>query len=787
MIVGMDFGTTNSGMAVYDGRSATILPLDPSSPNPRVARTAIYITNEQNVHIGRDAIDHYYQQNIGRPVKIRKVWVGEIDVYAEDMHYVTDAYVYVDVLSPGRLFLSVKSSLRESSYPGTVVGQYFYSLENLISLYLNITKTRAEQLLDQPVDHVVLGRPVRFANDPEMDRLAQARLLQAAFRAGYKTAYLQYEPIAAAYSYETTLSEPQNVLVFDFGGGTLDLTVMRLGERPRQVLATGGIPVAGDVFDQKLVRAKLPRHFGEGSLYGARHKAQPIPKWIFDSFSDWQKLLELQSRENRPILDDIARTAQRKWQLEALQALIASNYGLKMYDIVEQSKRRLSEKRGAEILLEGEGFSIREFVTRTEFEGLIRAEINAIDAHIDETVLASGLRPDQIDAVIRTGGSSQIPAFVEMLGHKFGAEKVLSLDTFSSVTAGLGVIGHGIEAGEIDLRAYTPDDAKVPPAEHQPKVPPVNLDVMQRRIAVAEGVVETDAIVAERALVALGADGTVTAVAHPAKLSRYNPTSLADLGVDGPLRQLLAADWDETLLLITNKYRFLLFTPRQLQELQETGLAITDQHQFDRLEVVTTMASWRAIKQRDKLLLATSLGVARPYPLNVMIDNIEVPVPLRFDHPLLGEPIAAFGVDGDEQILLATAGGRAVRWPIGTIRTSGVQAINCGTDDRVAAALVVADPLAEVALLTVDGYGRLFPAVWVEVPPKPNRKGKSQVARRSDLLALLSAAEPAHLLTAQRIIPIDFINTLREDSTKTDPVVDLEKGEVGTAVFVADG
>ncbi|MCZ7669104.1 MAG: Hsp70 family protein [Chloroflexi bacterium] len=119
-----------------------------------------------------------------------------------------------------------------------------------------------------------MGRPVRFARDPQHDRLAQARLLQAAFRAGYEKVYFQYEPIAAAYSYETTIDKPENVLIFDFGGGTLDITIMRLGEPgKRQVLATGGIPVAGDVFDQKLVRAKLPKHFGEGSQYGDRRKS----------------------------------------------------------------------------------------------------------------------------------------------------------------------------------------------------------------------------------------------------------------------------------------------------------------------------------------------------------------------------------------------------------------------------------------------------------------------------------------------------------------------------------
>ncbi|MCZ7669105.1 MAG: Hsp70 family protein [Chloroflexi bacterium] len=146
-----------------------------------------------------------------------------------------------------------------------------------------------------------------------------------------------------------------------------------------------------------------------------------------------------------------------------------------------------------EVLLDGPGFHVRDFVTRTEFEQIIRPEIHAIEAHLRETVVASGLEPGQIDAVIRTGGSSQIPVFHEMLAAHFGADKVRAIDTFSSVTAGLGVIAHGIEQGEIDAVGYTPADlAKFQqPDSHQPNVPPINLELLQRRIVLAEGAVDS--------------------------------------------------------------------------------------------------------------------------------------------------------------------------------------------------------------------------------------------------------------------------------------------------------
>lgn len=797
MIVGMDFGTTNSGMAVYNGRSVNILPLDPANSNPRVARTALYITNEQQIYIGRDALNRYFEQNVGRPVKTKKVWIGEIEIRGADMHYVTDVYVYVDVYSPGRLLLSIKTSLRDSDYPGTVIGQHYYSLENLIALYLNITKTRAEQHLGQPLRQVVLGRPVRFATDPEKDRLAEARLLQAAFQAGYETVYLQREPIAAAYSYEASIDAPQNVLVFDFGGGTLDLTVMRLGDRTQQrVLATGGIPVAGDVFDQKLVRAKLPRHFGQGSYFGPRHKALTVPNWIFDAFSSWQTILELQTAENKRMLRDIAQTAQRRYQIEALESLVSSNYGLQMFDIVEQAKRTLSAKRGATITLEGPGFKVQEFVTRGEFETIIRAEIQAIDAHIDETMAASGLKPEQIDAVIRTGGSSQVPAFDEMLQRKFGPEKVQRVDTFSSVTAGLGIFAQGLETGTETTQAHTAADFD--PAEpvetNRPRVSPANIDMLRRRIQVQEGVVEAESAQSDRALVVLGDDKTITAVPLPKEIGRRKrrgerdrrdleeisaeSVDLSELGLPSNGLRAITADWDEQLLILTSKYRFLLLTPRQLAEQQVAKVTLNQVFQLGKREVLCTVARWRAIKQQEKLLLMTSAGLARPYPTRVMIESIEAPVPLMFDQPLPGVPVFADGAEGQEELLLFTRGGKGLRSQVGSLRGSGTQLMNVAKGDRVETA-VLCQPNDPILLITNDGYGRQLLAEWVPQPEKENDKGKSLVARRSDLIAAVPNPEdnPIHLLTSQRLLLLENGRPPLDESSKTFPLLKLNKKE----------
>jgi hypothetical protein len=248
---------------------------------------------------------------------------------------------------------------------------------------------------------------------------------------------------------------------------------------------------------------------------------------------------------------------------------------------------------------------VREFITRTEFESIIRNEVVAIDQHIDEVMDESGLKPSEIDVVIRTGGSAQIAVFYEMLCRKFGEDKIRSLDTFSSVTSGLGIIGHGIEAGEIDLPLYTADQLAytAPDMPHsRPNVSEINLNIMQRRIAVAEGAVAAGVTDADLGLVVVNEEGVVTAVPLPsARLDEPDPIPLPTLVTD-----LQIAPLDEQLLFLTSHYRFLLFTPRQLLELQDMELAITNLHQFEKNEKIVTISNWTRLKNHKPLLIVTS-------------------------------------------------------------------------------------------------------------------------------------------------------------------------------------
>ena len=749
----MDFGTTNSGMALFDGRHVRLLPLDPANTNPAVARTALYITNDQNVHIGRDALDTYFEQNVGRPVKMQRVWVGEVEVYGADMRYVTDVYAWVDILSPGRLFLSIKSGLRDPEYQGTVVGQHYFSLEDLIATYMSLARLRAEQLLERPVEQVVLGRPVRFGDDDQADTLAQQRLLDAAFRAGFKTVYLQPEPVAAAYHYARDIGTTQNVLVFDFGGGTLDLTVMRLeADGGRRVLATGGVPIAGDIFDQKLVRAKLPPHFGEGSRYGPPGRRMPLPRWIFDAFSSWQTIMELQTPENRTLLEELVRTGEQPGRIEALLNLVTQNYGLQMFDTVEAAKRALSDKMAATIQLDGPGFRVRELVTRAEFERIIRAEIVTIEQHLDETVRASGLASADIDAVVRTGGSSNVPAFRYMLMEKYGASKVLAADTFSSVTSGLGIMAQAIAAGGLDATAYTAAD--LPPTttagSQTTHVAEVNLSLLQRRLQAQESAIAGSNV--GMTLITVDGQQALRLTSLPASLDE---TIAWDEAPERVTTALLVRD-DEPLLLVTNLYRFFLTTTEHLNDLHQLAIQPADFFHFKAHETVTTVADWTALRRAKQLVLVTSRGFVRLYALNGLVEAVEGPTPYGFDQPLPGVPLAVLSASDDASIVVALDSGRATRTPLAKVPLQGWQAIHRRQEERLAGALLAR--AEEILLLaTATGYGKRQPLDHTPVAERANTRGLVQISRKPLAgLTTIGPGQPAWALTSRALRSVDL-------------------------------
>jgi hypothetical chaperone protein len=439
MQIGLDFGTTTTVASVFDGRTIRLIPLDPDEPTPTVMRSALLVSRAGELMVGRRAIEHYTATNIGRSFVYEDVYVGTISMTFSGIGtLIKDVYAAVDANTPARLFQSLKTALRDPGYTATDVFGARWSVEEIVAAFLGEVRRRIEAYLGEPISGVTIGRPVHYTDTRENDALVVERMRRACELAGFPEVRFLEEPVAAAYAYQQQIDAPRNVFVFDFGGGTLDTTVMMLDPQAHpEVLATGGVSIGGDLLDSRIVMGALLPYFGAGATLGPRRL--PIPAFIFDHLADWQSIAELNKPDRWARVEQVVGTSDRPRELRALRALVRENYGLMLYTEVEQAKRRLSADTQTDIALDAGDICFRHVLERFEFQRLIGPETRAIAACVDQTLREAGARPQDIDVAVRTGGSSRIPRFVRLLAERIGETRLHAMDTFTSVGAGLGV------------------------------------------------------------------------------------------------------------------------------------------------------------------------------------------------------------------------------------------------------------------------------------------------------------------------------------------------------------
>jgi hypothetical chaperone protein len=438
MQIGLDFGTTTTVASVFDGTTIRLIPLDPSDVTPTVMRSVLLVSRAGEVMVGRTAIDHYTASNVGRAVEYQEVMLGVLQMHFADLTITRDIHAVVDANAPARLFQSLKTALRDPSYTSTDVFGTRWTIEEIVATFLREVRQRVEEYLGEPVSGVMVGRPVHYTDTPEDDALVLARMRRACELAGMPNVSFLEEPVAAAYAFQQQIEQPRTTFVFDFGGGTLDTTVMLLEPRAQPtVVATGGVSIGGDLLDSRLVMGALLPYFGEGATLGPRRL--PMPAFILEHLADWQSIAELNKPGRWELVEQTVQAGDRQRELRALRALVQKNYGLLLYTEVEQAKRRLSSDMLTTVGLDLEELRFQHELARAEFERLIGPESRAIAICVDQTLHDAGARPEDIDVAVRTGGSSRIPRFVRLLAQRFGAERLHAMDSFTSVGAGLGV------------------------------------------------------------------------------------------------------------------------------------------------------------------------------------------------------------------------------------------------------------------------------------------------------------------------------------------------------------
>jgi hypothetical chaperone protein len=310
-------------------------------------------------------------------------------------------------------------------------------------------RENAERQFGQPIRHALAGRPVRFvgAESDADDAYAVSRLRSAFELAGFESVEFEFEPVAAAYSYESTLDHDELILIGDFGGGTSDFSLLRVGPGVRRrgrsaedMLGISGVALAGDAFDARIVRKLVSPALGSDSFARSMDKMLPaVPAWIYSNLERWHYLSFLRTRDVMEIVRSARLRALEPKKIQALTDLIEEDLGYQLHQAVQRVKFELSSSDAAEFRFFDGSMDLRISVTRTDFEAWIADELHAIEGSVDSLLASSGVDSRRVDRVFLTGGSSFVPAVRRIFTRRFGEDRVRSGNEFTSVARGLAL------------------------------------------------------------------------------------------------------------------------------------------------------------------------------------------------------------------------------------------------------------------------------------------------------------------------------------------------------------
>ena len=414
--LGLDFGTTNTVVALTDSEDGSDL-ID-------------FVGDEASGPVFRSALC-FWEDDRG--------WNG---VANEAGPWAIAEYLQSPLDS--RFIQSFKSVAASASFERAMIFNKPFRFEDLGRLFLQKLVAHAGGRLDDRPRRVVVGRPVEYAGARPDEALARQRYdaMLAAF--GVEVHYV-FEPLGAAHSYASRLTEPATVLVADFGGGTTDFSIVRVaapGAAQRCVpLASGGVGIAGDRFDQRIDdRVVLPL-LGKGGQYRSFDKLLDIPGGWFAEFADWSRLALMRNRKTLEELRRLQRTVVDPAPIGRMIALIEHEQGFPLYDAVGRLKRALSTQDAAGFRFDGGGVTIEAEVRRADFERWIGDDLRRIETAMDTALARAGVAPDAIDRVFLTGGSSLIPAIRTLFVRRFDEARIATGGELTSIAHGLALIG----------------------------------------------------------------------------------------------------------------------------------------------------------------------------------------------------------------------------------------------------------------------------------------------------------------------------------------------------------
>ena len=414
--IGIDFGTTNSVVALGSpGGDASMVDFAAPDGSASIFRSALCFWE-----------DHAVPGGIAREAG---PWA-----IAEFLEYPQGS----------RFLQSFKSVAASRAFEHATIFEKRLRFEELGAIFLDRLRAHAGEALKALPPRVIVGRPVRYAGQRPDSALARQRY-DLMFAALEREVHYVYEPLGAAFSFAARLNEPATLLVADFGGGTSDFSVVRIGEpgvkQRCTPLGSAGIGIAGDRFDYRIMDKLVLPMLGKGGTYMSMGKRLEIPAGHFADFGDWSRLALMHNRRTLAELQKLQRAADDPAAISRMIAVVENELGYPLYDAVGRLKRLLSTDEQAHFHFDSAGVRVEADVSRAEFEQWIAPDLDRIGATIDTALANAGLGADAIDHVFLTGGSSLIPAVRRLFEQRFAGERIGSGDELTSIAHGLALIG----------------------------------------------------------------------------------------------------------------------------------------------------------------------------------------------------------------------------------------------------------------------------------------------------------------------------------------------------------
>lgn len=408
-VAGIDFGTTNSAISVSDGGEPHMIQIGHSSTT--IPSALFFDESTRCVFMGHDAYNKYREP-----------------------------------FSEGRFMRSLKRIL---GTPIMSTGTQIYGkntkFEDIIAYFIRHLKEKLDTSVNQSVTDVVMGRPVHFRdNDSSGDDAAQNQLEHIAHKVGFKNVAFQYEPIAAAFAHERKLTSEHLALVVDIGGGTSDFTVIRLGanlmnkpDRTDDILANTGVRIGGNDFDHAFAIDKFMPEYGLGSMYRSGDKILPVPNAPYIDLATWSAVNRVYTASVWNLMRGVQIGAQEPDKISRMMDILQNNLGHTNLDYIEMAKIQLSSqdiiKQRFEFLSD-----CPEFTTRvSEFINAIKNNVEKIVVAMNACLSQASIRNTDIDLIILTGGSTQIPYVYNIFKSMFPRAVISDSNKMDSVGLGL--------------------------------------------------------------------------------------------------------------------------------------------------------------------------------------------------------------------------------------------------------------------------------------------------------------------------------------------------------------